>query len=397
MEYKSSNLKLFHTFSTANRILYGIGSIEKIPVFITEWQVTKILLLVDCGVHRSGIDERPLQILSKLKVRVDILNELNPEPTVDSVEELTAQIAGTRYDMIMAIGGGSTMDMAKLVAVLLTNEESLVDLIGQNRIRKSGIPTLLIPTSAGTGSEVTPNAIVVDVDNKVKTGVVSRYLLAKGAILDPVMTEGLPPDLTASTGMDAFIHSLESYCSKKANPLSDAFAIRSMSLILRSIKKAYSKGNDMQARYDMLIGSSLGGMALSCSGTGAVHALSYPLGGAYGIPHGIANSILLVPVLEYNLNTIEERISYLYDIIVPLEHKIKRTEQSAGSKAYAFLEYLRTVLVDLRIPKTLKRYKINSANLDEIAKTALNVRRLIDNNPKEIGFDEIRKIYTSLI
>lgn len=200
--------------------------------------------------------------------------------------------------MLIGIGGGSVLDGVKLLSVMRTNDSSIRDMLGVNLVTKLGLPTILIPTTSGTGSEVTANAIVTIPEDELKVGVVSEYLLPALAVLDPELTISLPPKLTASTGMDAFTHAFESFISNKANPISDVFAAEAMRMIASSLVDAYENGYSLEARESMLLGSMYGGMALSSSGTAAVHALAYPLGGKFGIPHGVANAMLLPHVIS---------------------------------------------------------------------------------------------------
>ena len=211
-------------------------------------------------------------------------------------------------------------------------------------------------------------------------------------ILDVELTAGLPPKLTASTGMDAFIHSLESFISTKANPLSDTFALRSMRLIGRSIRKAFSHGDDLEARHAMLIGSTLGGMALTAAGTAAVHALAYPLGGKFAVPHGVANSMLLVPVMEYNFDAIEPHLAEVADAM-----GIDAGGRTTDSRAKAAMEELRALVKDLEIPSNMSVFGVTEGDLDFLAEAASKVTRLLGNNPKKMSVEDIREVYSKLL
>jgi alcohol dehydrogenase len=386
-----------HNFGTASNTIYGIGCIDQIGLAVVRSNARQPVLLTDRGVYAAGIVQGPAETITSLGIPLEVFPDVTPEPTLDSVERLHQKLENRNFDMLIGIGGGSTLDVTKLLSVMLTNRMPLQAMVGVDKIEAPGIPTLLVPTTAGTGSEATPNAIIAQEDLGLKTGVVSRYLLPSLAILDPHMTVGLPPALTASTGMDAFIHSLESYTGRMANPLSDAFAMRSISLILKSLTKAFLDGTDVGARYDMLIGSTLGGMALSCSGTAAVHALSYPLGAKYRIPHGVANSMLLLPVLKYNLGFISDRMADIYDLIAGDKILDFDPGLSTDGKVEAVLDYLQGLLRELRIPARLRDFGVKASDLDTISEAALRVQRLIQNNPKEIGFGAIKEIYTGLL
>ena len=291
------------------------------------------------------------------------------------------------------------MDVAKLLSVMMTNDRPLADFLGVDRVGKPGIPTAMIPTTAGTGSEVTPNAIVTMAKEQRKAGVVSPYLFARYAFLDPLLTLGLPPASTAATGVDAFIHSLESYIGRKANPMSDAFALRGMKLIFQAIRKAFHDGSDEEAREDMLLGSTLGGMALTSAGTAAVHALAYPIGGRYGIPHGAANSMLLIPVLERNLPYCSARLSDVYGVMKPEtgDREDSRPPKFAvHERAEAALKELETLVRDLQIPTSLREFGAVECHLPELAVSASKVTRLLENNPVELALEDIEAIYRGL-
>ena len=241
-------------------------------------------------------------------------------------------------DIIIGLGGGSAMDVAKLTAALLNNDVTLRELLDKAPIPRRGLPTLMIPTTAGTGSETTPNSIVLVPEDELKVGIVSPKLMPDCVILDPKMTLGLPPAITASTGMDALCHAIECYTSKKGNPFSEMIALKAISLITRSIRRAFNTGTDIDARHDMLLGAMYGGMCIATSSTTAVHALAYPLGEA---------------IFELNR--------------------------------------------DLQIPSDLKRWNITAADLETLVEGAAKVTRLLDNNPRPMGKADIRAIYTQLI
>ncbi len=231
-----------------------------------------------------------------------MLDNVEIEPTLENIERVFREdVAPHAPDALIAIGGGSVLDAAKLFAVMLTNDTPLRDLLGIDKVTHPGKPMVLVPTTSGTGSEVTPNAIVTLPDEELKIGVVSRHLLPTLVILDPLLTLSLPRPITAATGMDAFTHSLESFISTKANPISDAFALESMRLIAGSIVEAWQQPESVRARGDMLLGSMYGGLALTAAGTAAVHALAYPLGGKFQVTHGVANAMLLPHVMAFNL------------------------------------------------------------------------------------------------
>ena len=234
-----------YSILNVGRIVAGINSIENIKDFAAEYDAQKALIITDQGVWKAGLIERPKNILEAAGLQVEVINTTPPEPAVNHVNEIFDKAKKLNCQLMIGIGGGSAIDVAKIVAVMLTNDVSLSDLLGGAKIEKRGIPTLMIPTTAGTGAEATQNAIFLVPEQESKIGIVSSRLVPDYAILDPNMTIALPPAVTASTGMDALCHAIECYISKKANPLSDTYALRAISLISRSIRKAYKDGKNI--------------------------------------------------------------------------------------------------------------------------------------------------------
>lgn len=381
-----------YSFSTARRIVSGPGSVKSVGEHLSLFGVARALVVTDPGVLKTGIPETVRNLVEASGLKTDLISDVIPEPPIAQVDDLYERIKDGRYEVLIGVGGGSSLDMTKLLAARITNECPVADFLGTEMVRKPGLPMVLIPTTAGTGSEVTPNAIVTLPDQELKVGIVSKYFLPNLVVLDPELTLGLPPAMTAATGMDAFIHSLESYISAKANPLSDTFALRSMRLIARNIRRAYAHGEDLDARHGMLVGSTLGGMALTASGTAAVHALAYPLGGKFGIPHGVANSMLLVPVMEFNFDAIKTK---LVDVAEAMG--LEGSGTTTDARARAAVDELRALVKDLEIPASLGNYGVEESHLDSLAEAASKVTRLLANNPKKMSVEDIRGVYKKIL
>lgn len=374
------------------RLIAGINSIDSIGDVVAEQGVTKALVLSDQGVWNAGLVERPLQLLQSAGVDCTVIHEVPPEPTVEDVEQIFQLTRVVDCQIIICIGGGSVMDVGKIVAVLKTNDASVRDLLTGSPIKENGIPTLMVPTTAGTGAEVTQNAIVLVPEDEVKIGIVSSKLVPDCAILDPAMTVKLPPHVTASTGMDALAHAIECYISKKANPFSDTYALKAVELICRSIRQAYRNGNDLQARHDMLLGAMFGGMCIATSSTTAVHALAYPLGGRYRIPHGLSNAILLPHVMKFNLDASEDKFR---DIAIAMGIDVTNcTVQEAAAK---MIENLFTLIEDLHMNIKLSEKGIGEQDLEIMAESAAKVTRLLNNNPKQMNRTDMIEIYRKLL
>jgi len=316
-----------------------------------------------------------------------------PEPEARHAE---ATVAAAREaggaDLVIGIGGGSAMDVAKLVAVMLAHPVTLSQLLAKAAIPGRGLPSIMVPTTAGTGSEATPNSIVLVPEDELKVGIVSPRLVPDAVILDPLLTLTLPREVTASTGMDALTHAIECYCSKKGNPFSDLYGLEAIRLIARSLRRAYGDGNDVAARADMLLGAYYGGVCIATSSTTAVHALAYPLGGKYRIAHGLSNAMLLPFVMEFNLEGSEARFAAMARAMgLPVAGLAERT---AGVR---MIDALYGLNADLAIATSLRSHGVGDDDLDGLVDGAAKVTRLLDNNPRPMTRDDMHAIYRRLM
>lgn len=387
-------MQKFYQFQTANHLIAGPNSIKKLGEHLSllGTEVKSALIITQPSMKRLGFVEKLIHQLSDKGVSTNVNIDVLPEPTVENIEEVFQTISKEQYDVLIGFGGGSVLDATKILSVLQTNNQSIRELLGTDLVKKPGTPTILIPTTSGTGSEVTPNAIVTLPDEELKIGIVSKYLLPKLVVLDPVLTLSLPRPITAATGMDAFTHSLESFISNKSNLISDMVALESIRLISSSIIEAYQNGNSVEAREKMLVGSMYGGMALTSAGTAAVHALAYPLGGKFKIPHGVANSMLLPHVMEFNMDAIEDR---LFLVAEPMGIKIEGFSKTevAQKVVNRIVEWTNV----LEIPQNLKEYGVKEEDVPELALSASKVTRLLNNNPKEVSLKDMEGIYRKLL
>ena len=381
-----------YSILNAGRIVAGPDSIEQIADIVKDYGASRVLIISDKGVARAGLIDRPKALLEAAGIAVSILDDTPPEPEVEQANAIFNAAKNAACDMVIGIGGGSAMDVAKLTAVLLNNDVTLRELLDKAPIPRRGLPTLMIPTTAGTGSETTPNSIVLVPEDELKVGIVSPKLMPDCVILDPKMTLGLPPAITASTGMDALCHAIECYTSKKGNPFSEMIALKAISLITRSIRRAFKTGTDIDARHDMLLGAMYGGMCIATSSTTAVHALAYPLGGKYRIAHGVSNAILLPFVMRFNAVGNEDKFR---DVAVAMGLDVDPADSKAATEK--FIEAIFELNRDLQIPSDLKRWNITAADLETLVEGAAKVTRLLDNNPRPMGKADIRAIYTQLI
>ncbi|WP_126224443.1 iron-containing alcohol dehydrogenase [Burkholderia ambifaria] len=387
-------MTIYH-FQTVKHIVHGAGSLDTLAdkLSLLDTPVERIALITQPAMEELGIADRVIESLNAKDVDVRIIRGVEPEPTIGNVETVyQEQIAPFAPQAILSIGGGSVLDAAKLFAVRLTNDEPLRNWLGIDLIKHPGVPMILVPTTAGTGSEVTPNAIVTLPDEALKVGIVSRHLLPQIVILDAELTLGLPKPITAATGMDAFVHALESYISTKANPISDMYAMESMRLIGANIVEAYENGRSLKAREAMMLGSMYGGLALTAAGTAAVHALAYPLGGMFNVTHGVANAMLLPHVMAFNVDAIEGRLSNVARAL-DLASKTDADPVAARKLIDKMEEW--TAAVD--IPQDLRKFGVSEEHLDALAVAASKVKRLLGNNPKTLTLDDMKSIYSRLL
>ncbi|WP_342474542.1 iron-containing alcohol dehydrogenase [Bacillus sp. FSL L8-0215] len=381
-------------FQTASHIVSGAGSLDLLGEKLDSLglsRLTSIFILTQPSIVSLGYADHIKRELAKKGIASEISTEIKPEPTEENIEDVFHTFLRGEHDAIIGIGGGSVLDAAKILAVLKTNDQPISALVGTNLVEKRGVPTILIPTTSGTGSEVTPNAIVTFPEKELKIGMVSPHLLPDLVILDPALTLNLPKSITAATGMDAFTHALESYISNKANPFSDMFALESMRLISGSIQEAYHHGENMKARENMLVGAMYGGMALTSAGTAAVHAMAYPLGGKYKISHGVANSMLLPHVTAFNADHIIDRLEHVARAIgLAGAH----TKQELAERV---IHQIEDWTADLHIPQQLKAFGVSKEDVPALAQAASEVKRLMDNNPKPMSVSDIEQVYMKLL
>lgn len=369
------------------KLLFGTGSIRELNTLIDDPQ--KALLLTDRVLAENGTIDRLLQNDVTRLSNIDIRSDIPIEPSATQVQQLISETKGKAYSTIIAIGGGSILDTAKLIASLMDQPFTVQDLLDDTSLlksRKKGL--ILIPTTAGTGSEATPNSIVLDERTSVKVGIVNFHFIPDTVILDPNLTITLPPALTASTGMDALAHALECYASNKANPISDTFAMKAAVMIFRNLQKAYDNPDDLEARGQMLLAACFAGVAITASGTTAVHALSYPLGGRYRIPHGVSNAILLPAVMRFNADCIGDRLA---DVAQACPDVFPEpTADSVIQKLYELKE-------SLRLPASFSDFGVTAAEIESLTEQALTVKRLLNNNMKTLNAEDVRSIYKEVI
>lgn len=324
-------------------------------------------------------------------MKVTVWDSLAGEPTIEDFHDAMAHAKAAGTDGVVGLGGGSAMDVAKLVAALLDGRQQLMDTIGVDLLTSRSLPLACIPTTAGTGSEVTPIAILGDEDEDLKKGVVSQYLVPDAAYLDPELTVSMPRAVTASTGIDALTHCIEAYANKLAHPVVDIFALEGIRLIAAHIERACNDPGDLVAREAMLRASYYGGMCLGPVNTAAVHALAYPLGGEFHIPHGVANSILLPHVLRFNLEAAPARYAEIARALGVAE------ETSDEATARAGIEFVAELSQRIGIPAGLTGMGISANSIPHMASSAMKVTRLLVRNLREVTEEDAARIYEAAL
>lgn len=370
-----------------SKVYWGAGSIKALRDIVSYTRATHIALFTDAVLRAAGTVDGVIENLTGTGLPLLIRDNLATEPSYPEFKTLCEDLLSQDIDIIIAVGGGSVMDQAKLTAAAMRNPAFLENVKDTSLLINQPVPIVAVPTTAGTGAEASANAILFFPEEELKVGIVHEKLLPPFVVLDPVLTQKMPPSLTASTGVDALCHALESLISKKSNGMCELYARESLRLIAQYLKRAYDNGADEEARCGMLLAAFYAGVCLATSSTVAVHALSYPLGGKYHIPHGVANAILLPFVMEYNLPACQETFALVADDI----------GLSGDDRAKALVEWLYSLTEDLAIPRDLTRYGIQAEDAPALAEQALKVQRLLSQNPREMAANDIEAVYRRLL
>ncbi|NSG40474.1 iron-containing alcohol dehydrogenase [Blautia obeum] len=370
----------------------GEGSIEKIKEIIAKEKSQKIVVFSDEGIKATGLLDILTGQLDETGIQYHVFTDCKPEPTYGQVEAVVDMVQGQECDLIIGLGGGSVMDAAKLASVLKGASYTIKDLMNDPSQAEKKVKTVMIPTTCGTGSEATCNAIVAVPEEKSKKGIVNDNMIPDYVILDAQMIAKLPKAIVAATGVDALAHVVECFTSKKATPFSDSYALEGAKLIFANIREAYNNPDNMDAKNKMLIGAYYGGIAITGSGTTAVHALSYPLGGKFHIAHGVSNAILFAHVMKFNKDACAERLAVLCDAINPAY-----AQKTVTEKADYVIEQIADIVKVTNIPTDLTQYGVTMDDLEFLVTAGSQQQRLLVNNMKELSLDDIRNIYLKVV
>jgi alcohol dehydrogenase class IV len=375
-------------FNTAKSLIVERGGAGRLGERISAMGCKRVLLVTDSGLLGSGMLDPALSNLRSCGVHVTLFSDVQADPPESVISAAVQAVLVAKADCVVGFGGGSSMDVAKLASLIACSGEPLHQLYGVNNAKGPRLPLVMVPTTAGTGSEVTPISIVTTGVGE-KKGVVSPFLLPELALLDAELTLGLPAHVTAATGIDAMVHAIEAYTSKRLkNPVSDCLAREALRLLSSALHTACRKGDDLNAREDMLLGACLAGIAFANAPVAAVHALAYPVGARFHVPHGLSNALVLAPVIRFNSKTAAPLYAELAEITIA-----GGVGSSEVEKAQAFVEYLANLCGELGLPSGLKEVGITAQDIPQLAEDAMKQSRLLINNPREVTLEDVMRLY----
>ena len=367
------------------RIVFGNGCAPQCAEFLAQRGVKRALLVSSTPVLPTL--GAVTDALKKSDVGFVTSPPVDREPTQELFEKILAFARAEKIDGVLAIGGGSAIDVAKLVAALVHGKQTTAEVFGINLLRGRDLTLVCLPTTAGTGAEVSPNAILLDETDELKKGVVSPHLVPDAAFVDPLLTVSVPPPVTAATGLDALTHCIEAYANKFAHPIVDTYALQGIRLIAANLARAVRNGNDLEARAALALGSLYGGLCLGPVNTAAVHALAYPLGGKFHIAHGVSNALLLPHVLRFNFSAAPERYAEIAAALGVARNGSALTTAEHG------VEFLSQLSRECGVPQKLSELNIPRAEIPGMAVSAMKVARLLKNNLRELTEADAARIY----
>ena len=376
------------TLLQPQKIVFGTGCIQTLVEDYKKLGYQRLFVLTAPPI--LPLIAESMEVLKAAGISIETYQNIMAEPTVNDFKKILEVARTFKADSIIGVGGGSVLDVAKLVAAFINSDQQVEDCFGTGFIKQKGLWFACLPTTAGTGSEVSPNAILLDERDHLKKGIVSPYLIADAAYVDPKLTWTVPAKVTADTGMDALTHCMEAYTNKFAHPTVDIYALQGIRLIAANLERAVKDGKDVEAREALALGSLYGGLCLGPVNTAAVHALSYPLGGEFHIPHGLSNAILLPSVMKFNMPASIKRYA---DVAIALGCEPGKSDEETAQRGVDFIYRLAKAV---GIPQKLTDLGIPQSAVDGMAKAAMEVQRLLKNNPREVTEQDAREIYNSL-
>jgi alcohol dehydrogenase class IV len=374
-------------FHSTKSIIVERGGSANLAKLIQDRNGKSVLIITDPGVLSAGLLDSALLNFKSLGLHYKTYSDVQADPSIAVIEKAIKVAQDCKSDYIVGFGGGSSMDVAKLVALLALGKEKLEDVYGIDKVKGPRLPLILIPTTAGTGSEVTKSSVVT-VSESEKKGVLSPYLLPDLALLDAELTLGLPAHVTAATGIDAMVHAIEAFTTKRLkNPISDCIAKEALRLLSGNLHRVFTHGDDIEARENMLLGACLAGMAFANAPVAGVHALAYPIGARFHVPHGLSNALVLGSVMRFNVEIAHEMYAELGQIIKP------GLQGSSHEQAYQLADYMGGLAGNLGLPQRMTEVGIDANDVDQLARDAMLQTRLLMNSPREITFKDAVAIY----
>ncbi len=379
---------VIHSFFSPRKIHFGVDATKSIGAEAKILGGSKALIVTDAGVMKSGLVERIGPHLESAGIPHVVFNKVQPDPPVRVVEECTDLIRDEQADIVIGLGGGSALDVAKAASLMAVNRGTIVDYSGMDLVPKRGLPKILVPTTAGTGSEATRVIIVADERLQLKRAIYSDYALADVAIVDPVLTSSMPPGVTADTGLDALAHAIETFVAKTATPFSHVLALEAIRLISRNLPDAYEKGDCLEARRGMSLGALLAGLAFGSGGLGAVHALAYPLGSEYHLTHGRSVAAILPQVMSYNLVADPDRYAEIGAAMGADVAGLGPSEQGEAA-----VTQVRRLLDQVKVSARLRDHGVSQEDIPMLVQEGMKFSRLFVPNPRNLTAEDVEGIY----
>lgn len=379
-------------YTTPRSIICGPGSVNSTGKLIkNRLKAGKVLVVTDPGIINAGLLERLQKSLEEARLPFKVFQEVSSDPLEEEILKGTAVAKEFQVDTIIAFGGGSPMDAAKAIAIMATANTPISELYGQGKVERKRLSLILIPTTAGTGSEATPYAVITTQGGE-KISITDRQSIPDIALLDAELTLGLPRNLTAACGIDAIVHAIEAFTSKgNKTTASDKAAIKALNLLWRALPRALKDGDDLEARENMLIGAMLAGQAIATAPVGGVHALAYPLGGLHHIHHGLSNSLLLPAVMRFNASAGAKLYAALADAVIP------NLSGPREKKTETFIATIEALIATTGLETRLSQVGISHNHIPALAGEAMKLERLLKNNPSEISLQQCQRIYEMIL
>ena len=377
-----------HVFFSPTKITVGLNAASQVAQEVKQFGGSRVLIVTDPGVVAAELIAPIESSLTSGAIDYVVYDGVEPEPPSRVIDRGAEIMEAEGCDLVLGVGGGSSLDVAKGISILATNKGKILDYCGIDQVPQNGAPMILMPTTAGTGSEVTRVLVLTDEEQNSKNVVFTPYALANAAIVDPLLSLSMPPTVTADTGMDAMVHAIETYVSMNATVFSDIFAESAIQLIADYLPAAWAKGSNTEARYNMSLAATLAGLAFGSGGLGAVHALAYPLGTEYHMTHGRTNAIMLPHIMQYNIPGSPERYARIAELM-------GKDVEGYGLLEAADLavESIRELLDTINVSCQIKDYGIPEADLPKLADGAMKQARLFVPNPRDLNPEDVASIY----